>query len=194
MPLPVFGEGCCTANVLLIGEAPGAEEAKLGRPFSGRAGRQLDALFASFGVARENAYITNVVKYRPVVRSERSVRNRTPKPAEVESALPLLRREIELLRPRVVLTLGNTPLKAVFRLCGETPGTIGILHGTRIPLRMGGVSFVLIPLYHPASGIYNRSLIEVMERDASFVGGALKELPGNSGGACNTGRGETAAE
>lgn len=173
---PAFGEGCISSGVLLIGEAPGAEETRQGRPFVGRAGKQLDALFASFGISRDSAYITNVVKYRPVVRSERSTKNRTPNPIEVEDALVLLKREIVLIRPRVILTLGNTPLKAVFRLCGETPGVIGTHHGERIPLALSGVSFELIPLYHPASGIYNRKLIAVMESDAERVGSALRSL------------------
>ncbi len=173
---PAFGEGGISSGVLLIGEAPGAEETKQGRPFVGRAGKQLDALFASFEITRDNAYITNVVKYRPVVRSERSLRNRTPNPTEVEEALALLKREITLIRPSVVLTLGNTPLKAVLRLCGENTGVIGARHGTRIPLSLQGVSFELIPLYHPASGIYNRKLIAVMEQDAKLVGETLREL------------------
>ena len=91
---PVFGEGKPGATILLIGEAPGAEETKLGHPFVGKAGKQLDALFCRFGVMREDAFITNVVKYRPVVRSEKSTRNRTPLPAEVKAALPLLKTEI----------------------------------------------------------------------------------------------------
>lgn len=172
---PVFGEGGVASGVLLIGEAPGAEETKQGRPFVGRAGKQLDALFSSFGITREDAYITNVVKYRPVVRSERSLRNRTPNPAEVEDSLPLLGREIALLRPGVIVTLGNTPLKAVLRLCGQPMGVIGERHGSRISLKLHRVSFELIPLYHPASGIYNRALIPVMEQDAEHVGTALRE-------------------
>ncbi|MEN6594844.1 MAG: uracil-DNA glycosylase [Clostridiaceae bacterium] len=170
---PVFGEGSVQAGVLLIGEAPGAEETKLGRPFVGKAGRQLDELFCSFGMTRDKAYITNVVKYRPVVRSPRSVRNRTPVPPEVEGSLPLLLREIELIRPDFLCTLGNTPLRAVYRLAGEKPEVVGNVHGKRIPLEISGVSFELIPLYHPASGIYNRSLIEVMRQDADKVCAAI---------------------
>ena len=126
---PVFGEGNVAASVLLIGEAPGAEETKLGRPFVGKAGKQLDALFGEFGITRAEAYITNVVKYRPVVRSPKSVRNRTPLPREVEAALPLLGEELSLLRPAFVLTLGNTPLRAVLRICARAQETVGALHG-----------------------------------------------------------------
>ena len=171
---PVFGQGTPNAKVLLIGEAPGSEETKLGRPFVGKAGRQLDELFCLFGITRENAYSTNVVKYRRVVRSPRSVRNRTPSPSEVESSLSLLQKEIELIRPDVLCTLGNTPLKAVYRLTGERPEVVGNVHGTRIPITTtGGVSFELIPLYHPASGIYNRALIGVMREDAEKVHSAI---------------------
>lgn len=170
---PVFGEGSLPARVLLIGEAPGAEETRQGRPFVGRAGRQLDELFASFGITRKEAYITNTVKYRPVVRSDKSLRNRTPGPHEVAAALPLLLYEMESIDPMFVLTLGNTPLKAALGLCGRKPAVIGEVHGECIPLRAGKVSFTLIPLYHPASGIYNRTLMAVMERDAQKVGFAL---------------------
>ena len=170
---PVFGEGKPGAQIVLIGEAPGAEETKLGHPFVGKAGKQLDALFCRFGVMRADAFITNVVKYRPVVRSDKSTRNRTPLPAEVTAALPLLKTELLHLSPKLILTLGNTPLKAVYRLSGEKPEVVGNVHGRQIPLTAGSVSFSLIPLYHPASGIYNRALIEVMREDAEKVHAAI---------------------
>lgn len=177
---PIFGAGEIGARAVLIGEAPGAEETKLGRPFVGKAGRQLDELFSLFGVSRAEVYITNAVKYRPVVRSERTVRNRTPGRDEVAAALPLLRTELLKLTPRVVLTLGNTPLWAVCRLCGEAARTVGEAHGVILPVSIGPMSFELIPLYHPASGIYNRALIEVMERDAKFVGSVLARQSGGA--------------
>ncbi|MEA4937997.1 MAG: uracil-DNA glycosylase [Christensenella sp.] len=172
---PVFGEGGIASGALLIGEAPGAEETKLGRPFVGKAGKQLDELIALFGVKREALYISNTVKYRPVVRSLKSVRNRTPLPAEVAQSLPLLRREIELLHPRVILTLGNTPLKAIYQLAGQKPPVIGAVHGAKQPLCIGEKSVLLIPLYHPASGIYNRSLVAVMEQDAVRAGEVIRQ-------------------
>ena len=171
---PVFGEGSVFARALLIGEAPGAEETKLGRPFVGKAGKQLDTLIALFGVDRESVYISNVVKYRPVVRSPKSVRNRTPQPAEIEQSLPLLRREIELIRPDMILTLGNTPLKGVYQLNGGKPPVIGAVHGAECMVEISGRRVTLIPLYHPASGIYNRSLVEVMEQDAKKAGNVLR--------------------
>ena len=173
---PVFGEGRPGSKILLIGEAPGAEETKLGHPFVGKAGKQLDALFCRFGVMREDAYITNVVKYRPVVRSPKSVKNRTPLPAEVKASLPLLKTEILHLSPKLILTLGNTPLKAVFALAGEKPPVIGSAHGKMQNIIIDGVPFLLIPLYHPASGIYNRALVAVMEEDAAYVGETVRSL------------------
>ena len=125
---------------------------------------------------REDAFITNVVKYRPVVRSEKSTRNRTPQPAEVKASLPLLRTEILHISPKLILTLGNTPLKAVFALAGAKPPVIGQAHGTIQTLVIEGETFSVIPLYHPASGIYNRSLVEVMEQDAAYVGEVAKTL------------------
>jgi len=175
---PVFGEGKPGSAILLIGEAPGAEETKLGHPFVGKAGKQLDALFCRFGVMREDAFITNVVKYRPVVRSEKSTRNRTPLPAEVKASLPLLKTEILHLSPKLILTLGNTPLKAVFALAGQKPPVIGSAHGKQHEITMEDDKFTLIPLYHPASGIYNRTLVEVMEQDAAFVGQVVQQIKG----------------
>ena len=172
---PVFGYGSNLATALLIGEAPGAEETKQGRPFVGKAGKQLDALFALFGVSRESVYISNVVKYRPVVRSAKTVRNRTPLPAEVKAALTLLRSEIELIAPCVILTLGNTPLKAIYQLSGDKAPTIGESHGAPQTLALCGRDVMLIPLYHPASGIYNRELVAVMEQDARRAGEVLRE-------------------
>lgn len=175
---PVFGEGKPGAAIVLIGEAPGAEETKLGHPFVGKAGKQLDALFCRFGVMREDAFITNVVKYRPVVRSEKSTRNRTPLPAEVKASLPLLKTEILHLSPKLILTLGNTPLKAMFALAGQKPPVIGSAHGKTHTIVIDGSPFTLIPLYHPASGIYNRALVEVMEQDAALVGSVVQQIKG----------------
>lgn len=172
---PVFGEGNPAARTVLIGEAPGAEETKWNRPFIGKAGKQLDELISIFGVLRSELYITNVVKYRPVIRSAKTTRNRTPVPAEVKASLPLLRREIELICPGVILTLGNTPLKAVCKMFDIPAPAIGEAHGRELALRVSNDTTVrFIPLYHPASGIYNRSLIKVMEQDAQFAGEVLR--------------------
>lgn len=167
---PVFGAGDPAASVMLIGEAPGAEETKLGEPFVGKAGRQLADLFQLMGIQREAIYLTNTVKYRPVIRSERSVRNRTPERFEIEAALPLLGDEILIIKPKVIATLGNTPLKAVLQLAGEEAMTIGTVHGSCMNIQISGLTTMLFPLYHPASGIYNPKLKPLMEQDARKFG------------------------
>ena len=167
---PVFGEGDPNAPVLLIGEAPGAEETKLSRPFVGKAGKQLDELIRLSSLGRDRLYITNVVKYRPVVRSARSIRNRTPDKAEIIASLPLLKMEIALLSPMVIVTLGNTPLKAIWLLTGQKPVVIGDVHGAPRHIAIEGRGHTLFAMYHPASGIYNRSLVPVMRQDAVSLG------------------------
>ena len=168
---PVFGWGNLGADMMFIGEAPGREEAERGVPFIGRAGQQLDALFALAGLNRELAYVTNVVKYRPVTRSTRSVRNRTPGKKEIAQGLDLLQLEILTVCPRCIITLGNTPLLALLALSdSELSGTIGTFHGRALPITVGGCHVDLFPLYHPASGIYNRMLLPIMEQDILALG------------------------
>lgn len=167
---PVFGEGNRDAAMLFIGEAPGAEETKMGRPFVGKAGRQLDELIDLAALNREDLYITNVVKYRPVIRNAHTLRNRTPGAKEMDLGLPLLAREIQIVAPKVIVTLGNTPLKAVCLLSGMKPAIIGEVHGTPVAIQIDGKRYTLFSLYHPASGIYNRSLIDVMKADAALLG------------------------
>lgn len=168
---PVFGCGNLCADVMFVGEAPGREEAESGIPFIGKAGRQLDQLFAMAALDRSQAYVTNVVKYRPVTRSQRSVRNRTPGKHEIAHALELLQTEIITVGPRVIVTLGNTPLLAVLTLSKvEQAATIGKLHGRSLTIAIDGFVVDLFPLYHPASGIYNRMLLPIMEQDILALG------------------------
>ena len=171
---PVFGEGPEHPLLLLIGEAPGAEETRASRPFVGKAGRQLDELLACAGISRGETYITNAVKYRPVTATARSLRNRTPGRDEILAALPLLREEITHLRPALVATLGNVPLFSVLTICGEHPATIGNVHGRELPL-FEGAPFSLFPLYHPASVLYNPALRPTCEADVAELGRLCRE-------------------
>ena len=154
----VFGEGPRGARLMLIGEAPGQQEALLGRPFVGKAGKNLDAYIEATGLRREEMYISNTVKFRPTKISPagRTV-NRTPTQEEIIMFLPFLKREIELVAPAVIVTLGNVPLKALM----GAEMTIGDVHGT--PANCGGRT--LFPMYHPASLIYNPSLRPVYAAD-----------------------------
>ena len=110
------------------------------------------------------------------MRSGYSVRNRTPSGCEILNWLPLIRQEIALLLPKVIATLGNIPLQAVYKLAGEKVNAIGICHGHVQKLYIDKKEYSLFPLYHPASGIYNRTLIEVMREDARLLGKYLHEL------------------
>jgi len=163
----VFGEGPRGARIMLIGEAPGQQEALLGRPFVGKAGKNLDAYIEATGLKREEMYISNTVKFRPTKISEagRTV-NRTPTREEIAMFLPFLKREIDLVRPGMIVTLGNVPLRAL--MGGDV--TVGEAHGTQ--LRLDGLP--LFPMYHPASLIYNPSLRPVYAADMEKLACILK--------------------
>ena len=157
----VLGEGASQAPILaVVGEAPGAEEEKLRRPFVGKAGKNLDSFLHVLGLAREEVYITNLVKRRPSRISEANrVVNRPPSREEIDVFAPFLHEELALVAPRIVATLGNFALRA---LLGDEKATIGAYHGRLITLPGGQALF---PLYHPASIIYNQSLKAVYAED-----------------------------
>ena len=154
----VHGEGSIGARVMLVGEAPGEQETLQGRPFVGKAGKNLDEFLELAGIDRSQLYVSNTVKFRPTRISDagRTV-NRPPTQEEIRLFLPWLKQEIAIVKPECVVTLGNVPLKALYdRKC-----VIGDVHGTF--LEADGVR--LYPMYHPASMIYNRSLREVYRED-----------------------------
>ena len=154
----VFGEGRIGAPVMMIGEAPGEQESLLGRPFVGKAGKNLDAFLEEAEMDRSALYVTNTVKFRPTKLSAagRTV-NRPPTQEEVRLFLPWLLKEIELVDPRYIITLGNVPLKA---LTGRG-SVIGDMHGRFIDWQ----GRRLFAMYHPASVIYNPGLKAVYSRD-----------------------------
>ena len=154
----VHGEGEIGARVMLVGEAPGEQETLQGRPFVGKAGKNLDEFLELAGLERSQLYVTNAVKFRPTKRSAagRTV-NRPPTREEVSLFLPWLRREIELVAPEVIVTLGNVPLRA---LTGPK-AVIGDVHGAF----QNADGLRLYPMYHPASLIYNPALRPVYAED-----------------------------
>ena len=174
--LPVFGEGDARAQLVLIGEAPGGDEAKQGRPFVGKAGKQLDALLAMAGIDREQVFVTNAVKFRPVNIKNGRFSNRTPSLAEVRQSLPVLEAELKLVRPLLIATLGNTPLKALCLLAGMRPITVGAAHGQIQDFIIGGTAVTVFPLYHPASVIYNPALLPELEKDIRRLGDVLRGM------------------
>lgn len=167
---PVFGEGKINAQLMFIGEAPGKDETKLSRPFVGKAGKQLDEILKAVQIDRKTAFVTNSVKYRPT-RIKRTVANRTPAKNEIKESAECLKREIELVQPRIIATLGNSPLYAVSHIFSLGNLLIGNVHGA--PIKIDDET-VLFPLYHPASVIYNRSLIDTLKSDMTKLAELLK--------------------
>ena len=160
----VFGDGNINTKILLIGEAPGGDEEKQGRPFVGKAGKNLDEFIEIVGLERSDLYITNVVKIRPINLSPKTGKpvNRTPNTEEISFFLPYLKEEIKVVSPELIVTLGNVPLKAV---TGDKKITIGDVHGNILEID----GFKLCPLYHPASIIYNRSLKDTYLEDLEKI-------------------------
>ncbi|MCT4661174.1 MAG: uracil-DNA glycosylase [Tissierellales bacterium] len=169
----VFGDGEKSTKILLIGEAPGEQEAKQGKPFVGKAGKNLDEFISILKLQRKDLYITNVVKFRPTKLSVKTGKpiNRPPKKDEISSFKPYLIEEIETIKPKVIVTLGNTPLKA---LLGDKVN-IGQCHGEIQTLDLNGIEFDLMPLYHPAAIIYNQSLKEIYANDLERLRTFLEE-------------------
>lgn len=162
----VFGEGPMDAAIMLIGEAPGAEETRLSRPFVGRAGKNLDMFLDTLELKRGDIYITNAVKFRPYkVSTKGTLSNRPPARDELCAMLPCLQCEIEAVRPRIVVTLGNVPLAC---LLGKG-ATIGVCHAAPTQVTVLSHSFMLFPLYHPASLIYNRALEPIYAQDIKML-------------------------
>ncbi len=153
---PVFGDGDITSEIMLIGEAPGAQEAKEGRPFIGKAGQQLDALLLEAGIAREQLFLTNAVKYRPTKNAGKA--NRTPTAKEILFSRTLLLQEIEIIHPKLIVTLGNSPL---FAISNDSKLKIGAMHGTCFFAE----NYQVFALYHPASIIYNPALKQTYQLD-----------------------------
>ena len=166
----VFGEGPAQARLMLVGEAPGEQEAMLGRPFVGKAGKLLDAFIAGTGLTRGEMYVTNTVKFRPsrISKAGRVV-NRTPTQEEIVAFLPFLKKEIAQVDPACVVTLGNVPLRA---LLGEKE-TIGQAHG-QMRRQEDRLYF---PMYHPASMIYNPGLKAIFAQDMEKLGQLIKNIP-----------------
>lgn len=162
----VFGEGDVEASLVLVGEAPGEQETIKQRPFVGRAGKNLDEFLDVLQIERDNIYITNVVKFRPFKVNEKTGRlsNRPPTREEIDLSRPWLMRELGIIEPKVIVSLGNTALKTI---SDRKDIKIGDVHGQpfSIELGQGEKSAVLFPLYHPASIIYRRELAEVYRED-----------------------------
>jgi len=162
----VFGSGNPHADLMFVGEAPGFHEDKQGIPFVGQAGKLLERLLAGVQLRREDVYIANVLKCRPPG-------NRDPQPDEIEACEPHLFRQIELIEPKVIATLGNFATK----LLSGRPLGITRVHGQEQALTIAGRSVVLYPIYHPAAALYTPAMLKVLEADFERLPGLLGRGP-----------------
>lgn len=169
----VLGEGNINAGIFLIGEAPGKDEVLQRKPFVGMAGKNLSFFLENIQVRREDIYITNTIKYRLSKVNPKTGRivNRPTTSKDLEQNLEYLYKEIEIINPKYIVTLGNVPLKAVMQ---DKNITIGEVHGKLTNANIKGKNHNIFPLYHPASVIYNRSLKEVYLDDMIQFSNILK--------------------
>lgn len=161
---PVIGEGSHEAKIMFIGEAPGKNEAATGRPFCGAAGKILTELIESIDLKREDVYITNIVKDRPP-------NNRDPLDGEIKIYAPFLDRQIEIIQPKIIATLGRYSMAYLmnkFGLFAELK-SISQIHGTAFDTKASYGAVKVIPLYHPAVALYQGSLKEQMFRDFEII-------------------------
>jgi DNA polymerase len=154
----VFGSGNPDADLMFVGEAPGFHEDQQGAPFVGQAGKLLERLLEGIGLSRADVYIANVLKCRPPG-------NRDPLPEEIAACEPHLFRQIELIEPALVATLGNFATK----LLSGRPAGITRVHGHEQEVTLGTRQVSLYPLYHPAAALYTPSMLKVLEEDFSRI-------------------------
>jgi uracil-DNA glycosylase family 4 len=157
----VFGAGNADADLMFVGEAPGAEEDRQGLPFVGRAGQLLNQMLREIGLSREDVFIANVLKSRPPG-------NRDPQPLEIEACRPYLFEQVRLIEPKVVCTLGNFATK----LLSGNPAGITRVRGTPQLRDLGGRTVFLLPLFHPAAALRTPAVKETLSADF----GRLPEL------------------
>ena len=166
----VFGDGNPDAEVVFIGEAPGKKEDETGKPFVVAAGKFLDEMLESIGMVREDIYITNIVKYRPP-------NNRDPLPEEKKAFLPYLQTQLEIIQPKVVITLGRHSMN-----CFLPDLQISKVHGEpkriRLSLKKGDESMeiVILPLYHPAAALYNGAMRQTLLDDFAKIPSVLEKI------------------
>lgn len=161
---PVVGEGSHDAKIMFVGEAPGRNEAKTGRPFCGAAGKVLDELLDSVKIPRKDVYITNIVKDRPP-------ENRDPKPEEIEIYGPLLDRQIEIIRPKIICALGRYAMGYIMQKFGLDLQIelIGKAHGKAFDAKASYGSIKIVILYHPCVAVYNYSKIDDLKKDFEIL-------------------------
>ncbi len=160
----VFAEGNTDAEVVFIGEAPGKKEDETGKPFVGAAGKFLDEMLAMVSLERKDIYITNIVKYRPP-------NNRDPLPEEKKAFWPYLVRQLNVIQPKLIVTLGRHSME--YFLPNQK---ISAIHGQPKRVLFGNRSQVVMPLYHPAAALYNGGMRQTLINDFSHIPSILKKI------------------
>jgi uracil-DNA glycosylase family 4 len=160
----VSGEGSPNAKIIFIGEAPGANEAKTGKPFCGASGRILDQLLNSIDIKRQDVFITSIVKDRPP-------ENRDPTPQEITLYTPFLTRQINIIKPKIIVTLGRHAMNVMMKNFGleDQLKPISEAHGQLLTIKTAWGKATLLPLYHPAVALYNGSTKSTLEKDFQIL-------------------------
>jgi uracil-DNA glycosylase len=161
---PVIGEGSHDAHIMFVGEAPGENEAKTAKPFCGRSGKLLDELLVSIGMDRKSVYVTNLVKDRPQD-------NRDPLPHEISLYGTFLERQIEILQPKIIATLGRHSMKYIFEKygLGDVLESVSKIHGKEFIAKASYGPVTVVALYHPAVALYNGSMKSVLMEDFKIL-------------------------
>ena len=160
----VFGEGNPDSQLYFLGEAPGQSEDEQGRPFVGRAGKLLTSLLSGIGVKREDAYISNIVRFRPP-------NNQPPKPAEIAAFLPYVNEEISIIQPSLIVTLGRFAMEKFLPTAKITQ-----VHGTLQTVPWQGRLVHVFPLYHPAAALRNPQMRQALEADFQKIPSVLAKI------------------
>jgi len=165
---PVIGEGSHYAEIMFVGEAPGKKEAETGRPFCGAAGKILDELLISISLDRKRVYVTNIVKDRPPL-------NRDPLPEEIKLYAPFLDRQIRIIKPKVIATLGRFSMEYIMKKFGleSELESISSMHGRIFDANTDYGTVKIVPLYHPAVALYNRNQIDILKKDFAVLKNAI---------------------
>ena len=161
---PVIGQGSHDAEIMFIGEAPGAQEDKTGHPFCGRAGTILDELLNSVSIKRQDIYICNILKCRPPS-------NRDPEIKEIESCTPYLERQIKIIKPKIICSLGRYSMEFLMKRFGleNKIELISKIHGILFEIKIGSEKLKFVAFYHPAVAIYNPNMKEILKKDFQIL-------------------------
>ena len=165
----VPGAGSYDAKMMFVGEAPGYWEDQKGLPFVGRAGKVLDELLSEIGLSRDEVYITNIVKCRPP-------ENRDPTEEEIKACSPYLDRQIDIIRPKVIVPLGRHSMRYILEKFGFEPGPISRIHGKTFEAHTLFGKIVIMPSYHPAAALYRPQIMGELRKDFEKLGELLSSL------------------